>query len=77
MHRMPDKCNFCAHRIDEGLNPACVDVCPSQCRIFGDLNDVESPVSLYLRDRSTQVLRRDLGLGPNVHYVGLPAELNR
>ncbi|MDZ7779801.1 MAG: 4Fe-4S binding protein [Gemmatimonadota bacterium] len=72
-----DKCNFCAHRIDEGLNPACVDVCPSQCRIFGDLNDDESPVSQYLRDRSTQVLRRDLGLGPNVHYVGLPAELNR
>ncbi|MEX2528575.1 MAG: 4Fe-4S dicluster domain-containing protein [Gemmatimonadota bacterium] len=72
-----DKCNFCAHRVDEGLNPACVDVCPSQCRIFGDLNDPESPVSEYLQDRSTQVLRRDLGLGPNVHYVGLPAQLNR
>lgn len=72
-----DKCNFCSHRVDQGLDPACVDVCPSQCRIFGDLEDPESPVSVYLRERRTQVLRRDLGLGPNIHYVSLPAELNR
>jgi Fe-S-cluster-containing dehydrogenase component len=59
------------------LRPACVDICPSQCRIFGDLNDEESPVSRYLRDKPTQVLRQELGLGPNVRYVGLPGELNR
>jgi tetrathionate reductase subunit B len=72
-----DKCNFCAHRVDQGLRPACVDICPSQCRIFGDLNDADSPVSRYLRDKPTQVLRQDLGLGPNVRYVALPGELNR
>jgi tetrathionate reductase subunit B len=72
-----DKCNFCAHRVDQGLRPACVDICPSQCRIFGDLNDAQSPVSRYLRDKPTQVLRQDLGLGPNVRYVALPGELNR
>jgi tetrathionate reductase subunit B len=38
-----DKCNFCAHRVDQELRPACVDVCPTQCRIFGDLNDEDRP----------------------------------
>ena len=69
-----DKCNLCAHRIDEGLRPACVDVCPSQCRIFGDFDDSESAVSVALRGQSHQVLRPDLGLGPNVRYLGLPTE---
>jgi tetrathionate reductase subunit B len=72
-----DKCNFCAHRVDQGLRPACVDICPTQCRIFGDLHDEESPISQYLRDKPTQVLRQELGLGPNVRYVALPNELNR
>ena len=72
-----DKCNFCSHRVDEGLNPACVDVCPSSCRIFGDLNDPESAPSRALQGKPHQVLRQELGLGPNVRYLGLPAELDR
>ncbi|MDZ7705625.1 MAG: 4Fe-4S dicluster domain-containing protein [Trueperaceae bacterium] len=74
-----DKCNFCAHRVDEGLEPACVDICPTNCRIFGDLDDPESNVSIALREQNQQdqVLRRELGLGPNVSYFGLPAELDR
>jgi len=72
-----DKCNLCAHRIDEGLDPACVEVCPSQCRIVGDFDDPESSVSAYLRDRDGSGLREDYGLGPNVQYVGLPGDLNR
>ncbi|MEX1037779.1 MAG: 4Fe-4S dicluster domain-containing protein [Acidimicrobiia bacterium] len=72
-----DKCNFCSHRIDQGLNPACVDVCPTGCRIFGDLDDPNSAPSSYLKDHQPTVLRQELGLGPNVKYVGLPGELNR
>jgi tetrathionate reductase subunit B len=72
-----DKCNFCSHRVDEGLNPACVDICPSSCRIFGDLNDPESAPSRALQGKPHQVLRQELGLGPNVRYLGLPAELDR
>ncbi len=72
-----DKCNFCSHRIDAGLRPACVDICPSQCRIFGDLNDPDSPASKVLAGRETTGLRQQLGLGPNVRYVGLPGELDR
>lgn len=72
-----DKCNLCSHRIDEGLDPACVEVCPSQCRIVGDFDDPESPVSKYLALRNSNALREDYGLGPNVQYVGLPGELDR
>lgn len=72
-----DKCDLCAHRVDDGFQPACVDVCPPRCRIFGDLDDPDSAPSQALRDGAPSVLYPGLGLGPNVIYLGLPGELNR
>jgi tetrathionate reductase subunit B len=69
-----DKCTLCYHRITRGDQPACVDVCPVQARIFGDLNDEASPVSTILRDRPSVVLRPELGTRPRVHYLGLEGE---
>lgn len=76
------KCTFCAHRIDYGLEhglvpgidieatPACVVTCPAECRIFGDVDDPESPVSEYLRGRGpAKVLRPDAETGAHVFYV--------
>lgn len=39
------KCTLCQHRIDEGVAPSCVNICPGRARLFGDLNDPGSDVS--------------------------------
>jgi dimethyl sulfoxide reductase iron-sulfur subunit len=76
-----EKCTFCVHRIDRALEqglmpgvdrqatPACVNVCPVGARVFGDMNNEESPVSRYLREYPTFRLREDFGTEPKVHYV--------
>jgi tetrathionate reductase subunit B len=66
-----DKCTWCYHRITKGLQPACVDACPVNARIFGDLNDRESPVSQFIRNNRVHVLRPETGNGPNCFYVGI------
>ncbi|MBK8034342.1 MAG: 4Fe-4S dicluster domain-containing protein [Anaerolineae bacterium] len=76
-----EKCTFCVHRIDRGLSqglvpgvdraatPACVNICPVKARVFGDLNDPESPVSRLIAANPTFRLREDLGTEPNVYYI--------
>ena len=65
-----EKCHFCAHRVDKGLEPACVTVCPVGAIIAGDLDDQQSAPSQLIRDRVTAVRRPDQATGPNVHYIG-------
>jgi len=71
-----DKCTWCYHRITKGLQPACVEVCPVGARIFGDRNDAQSPISLFIRNNRVQVLRPETGNAPNVFYVGIDKEVN-
>ncbi len=35
-----EKCTLCVHRVDAGLEPACVHTCPSKCMYFGDINEL-------------------------------------
>lgn len=63
-----DKCNWCYHRVKKGLKPACVHVCPTGARVFGDLTDVNSQVSQYIRKFKTDVLRPELKTIPKVYY---------
>ena len=69
--QVTEKCTWCYHRITKGLQPACVEVCPVGARIFGDLRDKQSPISLFIRNNRTNVLRPESGNAPNVYYVGL------
>ena len=70
-----DKCTWCYHRITKGLQPACVEVCPVGARVFGDMNDKQSPISLFVRNNRVQVLRPESGNAPNVFYVGIDREV--
>jgi Fe-S-cluster-containing dehydrogenase component len=64
-----NKCNFCADRVDEGLEPACVQACPTATMIFGDLNDPHSEASMLIRARDGVKLHSELGTNPAVYYV--------
>lgn len=64
-----EKCTFCTQYTSQGQDPACVRACPQNARIFGDIEDKDSPVSKYLDGRQFSRLKEDLGTSPKVFYV--------
>lgn len=73
--RTADKCTFCYHRIKKGLLPACVEVCPTQARIFGNLKSPASPLSRLRRLKKIHVLKPYLNTAPKVLYSDLDGEV--
>jgi len=63
-----EKCNWCSHRTSEGLDPACVQACPEDARIFGDLNDEEGDLATYVDEYEWEKLLEDAGTDPKVFY---------
>src|SRR3990170_5006191 len=70
MDHSAEKCNFCAHRIDQGLEPACVVVCPTQAILVGDLNDPTSRVSQIVHREAVTVRRPEKETLPKLFYKG-------
>jgi Fe-S-cluster-containing dehydrogenase component/formate-dependent nitrite reductase membrane component NrfD len=68
--RTAEKCNFCANRIENKLEPACVSVCPTECRIFGDLEDPTSEVAKIVQREAFMVRKPEKGTGPKIFYLG-------
>ncbi len=66
-----DKCDWCYHRVQKGLLPACVTVCPTKTRLFGDLKDPESEVTKIFEEDKWMVLKPYMHTGPTCFYVGL------
>ncbi len=64
-----DKCTFCLHRVKEGLDPACVSVCPTRCMTFGDLDDPDSEASRLLASRRHYALKPSAATQPRIHYL--------
>lgn len=67
--KIADKCDFCLHRVDKGVVPSCVNTCPANARIFGDLNDPKSKISKLVGRNPVQVLKPELGTEPQVFYI--------
>jgi Fe-S-cluster-containing dehydrogenase component/formate-dependent nitrite reductase membrane component NrfD len=66
-----EKCHYCAHRVERGLEPACVIVCPEGAIVSGDLHDPQSRIATMVREKETLVRRAEQRTGPNVHYLGV------
>jgi len=74
-----EKCYFCDHRLQNGLQPYCVVSCPAGARVFGDLNDPSSYISTLLASTVYKRLKNSsgqwlvppqVGTEPNVYYAG-------
>ncbi len=63
------KCNFCAHRVDQGLEPFCVICCEGQAIYFGDLNDSSTVISQLKSEKNSFQLKKEEGTNPKVYYI--------
>ncbi len=64
------KCNYCSHRIDQGLLPACVVVCPEKAIIAGDLDDPTSEIHQLVARQPVMVRKPEQGTRPKLFYLG-------
>lgn len=71
-----DKCTFCAHRIEVGLLPACVETCVGGARVIGDIKDPGSQISQLMAKHRLEikVLKPEAGTQPHVFYIGLESQ---
>ena len=63
------KCHYCAHRVEVGLEPSCVVVCPTHAIIAGDLDDPSSEISRIVRREKVSVRKPEQGTAPKVFYI--------
>jgi len=73
--KIADKCTFCYHRVVKGHVPACVEVCPTQARVFGEAGQQSSPLRRFLRFNDVTVLKSWLNTKPKVYYAGADGEV--
>ncbi|MDE0575227.1 MAG: polysulfide reductase NrfD, partial [Candidatus Poseidoniales archaeon] len=69
------KCNYCAHRVENSYEPACVIVCPTESIVSGDLDDPHSPISIRIAENDVKVRKPEAGTKPNVYYVETSDEM--
>ncbi|MBI1739159.1 MAG: 4Fe-4S dicluster domain-containing protein [Acidobacteria bacterium] len=73
--RTAEKCTFCYHRLVRGLLPACVEVCPTGARVFGEIQQRSSPLVRFTRRHKIHTLKGHLNTKPKVYYANLDEEV--
>ncbi|MDH5753414.1 MAG: 4Fe-4S dicluster domain-containing protein, partial [Deltaproteobacteria bacterium] len=63
------KCNYCAHRVEKGIEPSCVVVCPEQAITSGDLDDPESGISRLVSHERVMVRKPEKDTRPKLFYI--------
>lgn len=63
-----EKCTLCKERCDDGLQPMCVECCPTSARVYGDLDDPESDISKLVAEKDAYNLLEGKGTRPQVYY---------
>lgn len=64
------KCDFCYHRVENGQDPACCEVCPTKARVFGDLSEETSEVNSLIEKHNGWQMLPEEGTKPCVFYIG-------
>jgi len=64
------KCHYCAHRVDLGLEPACVVVCPEHAILAGDLDDPNTEIARVVAENKVTVRKPEQGTAPKLFYIG-------
>ena len=73
-----DKCDFCRKtNLAQGKLPACVESCPTNALVFGDLNDPDSEVSQLIATSKTYRTKVELGTDPHLYRIAAPTGGNR
>ncbi|RJP26830.1 MAG: 4Fe-4S dicluster domain-containing protein [Candidatus Omnitrophota bacterium] len=63
-----EKCTFCLHRVRQGLNPQCVEACPTGARQFGNMLDPNSTIRHILNEKRVYVFKEEAGTIPRFYY---------
>lgn len=71
------KCDFCIKRLEKGLKPSCVLVCPTKAITFDNLNDISSDISILLQQKKCSALLPQRDMGPAIYYQNLPDDDKR
>ena len=65
-----NKCDLCCDRVVRGQAPFCVQSCPTQARVFGDLNDKNSTAAKSIVSGKGYQLKPEAKTDPSLYYLG-------
>jgi tetrathionate reductase subunit B len=75
VRHVAEKCNFCYHRINRGMKPACVQACPTGARRIGNLKDPRDPAANIILTQRVSIHKPEYGTNPQVYFIGLSEEV--